>query len=145
MVSPAPEVAGADQIVATGEPAASYIAAARKSAQAAAIVQDSNVRVSTKQHKSQTMLYVAMGSLFLFVAVLTATGLLLRNFAMNSTAHTLSYSRSASAPVVTPLHSGSILNPQQRLHTLAAAGDRQCGQRLLGLQYLGGSGASNDA
>ncbi|MGH6888838.1 MAG: TetR family transcriptional regulator [Rhizomicrobium sp.] len=63
---------------------APYLAAARKSAQAAAQTQITRARKKSR-HKSETVVYLSMGSLFLFVAMLTAMGFLLRNQALNET------------------------------------------------------------
>jgi TPR repeat protein len=143
--SPAAETASAEPIVAAAAPVSSYLAAARKSAQAAAVAQDSRVGKTTKQHKSQMMVYLAMGSLFLFVAILTAAGLLLHNIAMDQPAHVHGYSRIASRLALVPPHPATVLDPQLRLRTLAEAGDPKAAL-LLGLKYLDGSGASqNDA
>lgn len=142
---PAPETASAEPIVAAAAPTSSYLAAARKSAQAAAAVQDTHVRKTTK-HKSQTMVYVAMGSLFLFIAMLTASGLLLRSFesdASSAQAH-VQY-QPAGSHAAGLAASKPAMNPQQQLRVLAEAGDPKA-ELLVGAKYLDGSGVSkNDA
>jgi TPR repeat protein/exonuclease VII small subunit len=140
---PAPETASAEPIIGAAAPVSSYLAAARKSAQAAAVAQDSNVRKTTK-HKSQTMVYVAMGSLFLFVAMLTAAGLLLRNVAMDTPAHAHNFPTTPGSLVAAPAHVAAALTPQMRLRTLAEAGDPNA-ELLIGQQYLDGRGTTNDA
>jgi TPR repeat protein len=142
VADPPPEAASAEPIVAVAAGATSYLAAARKSAQAAAVAQDSRVPKTAKR-KSQTMVYLAMASLFLFVAMLTGAGLLLRNVAMNAPAHARNYPNPVGAPAATPMHTASTPTPQQRLRTLAEAGDPKA-QLILGLQYLDGSGTKND-
>jgi localization factor PodJL len=142
---PVPEAASAEPIIGAAAPVSSYLAAARKSAQAAAVVQDTHVHKATKQQKSQTMLYLAVGSLFLFVAMLTAAGLLLRNVAMNSPAHARNNNAPAIRVASRPARVTAPSNPQQRLRTLAEAGDPKA-QLIVGLQYQQGGGApKNDA
>lgn len=145
VAEPAPEAASAEPIVAAAAPTSSYLAAARKSAQAAAAVQDTHVRKTTK-HKSQTMVYVAMGSLFLFAALLMASGLLLHSLGTDTSS---AQARVQSPPVES--HAAALagskayMNPQQRLRVLAEAGDPKA-ELLIGAEYLDGSGvARNDA
>ncbi|HEY3636945.1 MAG TPA: TetR family transcriptional regulator [Rhizomicrobium sp.] len=145
ITEPVPEAATVEPIVAGAAPGASFLASARKSAQAAAVVRDTHTRKTVKQ-KSPTMVYLAMGSLFLFVALLTAAGFLLRNSAMNvKPLH-------ASPDTRTTLHSSTTLlrqvankNPQFQLRRLAEAGDPRA-ELLIGLQYMNGTSApGNDA
>jgi len=144
MPDPAPQTASAEPIVAAATPTPSYLAAARKSAQAAAVVQDSHARKSNTQQKSQTMVYLAMGSLFLFVAMLVAAGLLLRNVTMNAPAHAHNNTSSA-APRPERLAPAPAPSPQEQLRILAQAGDPNAAL-LIGLKYLDGNGATkNDA
>ncbi|HTT81919.1 MAG TPA: TetR family transcriptional regulator [Rhizomicrobium sp.] len=143
---PASEAATAEPIIAAGTaPISSYLAAARKSAQAAAVAQDTRVR-TTPKHKSDTMVYVAMGSLFLFVAILTAAGLLLRNFAMNAgPAHARAHYPSIGHGAVAAASLVQKKSPRLALRALAEAGDPRAAL-LIGLDYLDGSGfAKNDA
>ncbi|HEX4079256.1 MAG TPA: TetR family transcriptional regulator [Rhizomicrobium sp.] len=123
---------------AAGESPASYLAAARRSAQAAAIVHESHKRKPAKR-KSDTLLYLAMGSLFLFVAMLTAAGLLLRGAATGDTIHgnhriAVSATHAATAHAPQP-------DVQTRLRRLAEAGDPEA-DLLMGLEYLDRRGAA---
>ncbi|HEY6578654.1 MAG TPA: TetR family transcriptional regulator [Rhizomicrobium sp.] len=138
------DVASAEPIApAAGETAASYLAAARRSAQAAAMVRDHHGR-KVSRRKSETMIYLAMGSLFLLVAVLTAAGLLLRNEAITR-ASASDAPKTADRVESAPAPRSARLDPQSRLRELAAAADPEAGL-LLGLEYLDGSGApKNDS
>ncbi len=134
-----PESASAEP----GASVSSYLAAARKSAQAAAVTQDTRVRRSGKG-KSQTTVYLAMGGLFLFVALLTAAGLLLRNNAMdNASVQDRFHSGVVTSPPTGSASSRPGMNPQRRLRTLAEAGDPRA-ELLIGQEYLDGSGAAKN-
>jgi localization factor PodJL len=85
-----------------------------------------------------------MGSLFLFVAMLTAAGLLLRNVAMDTPAHAHNFPTTPGSLVAAPAHVAAALTPQMRLRTLAEAGDPNA-ELLIGQQYLDGRGTTNDA
>jgi AcrR family transcriptional regulator len=139
--SVAPETASAEPIIGAAAPGSSYLAAARKSAKAAAVVQDTRVSKTTK-HKSQTMVYLAMGSLFLFVAMLTAAGFLLRNVAMVSApVHARTpQSRHTAGELARPALRA---NPQLQLRRLAEAGEPRAAL-LIGLQFLNGTGVSRN-
>jgi TPR repeat protein len=125
---------------AAAESPASYLAAARRSAQAASMVQPSQKRKPAKR-KSDTLLYLAMGSLFLFVAMLTAAGLLLHGAATGNTIPgnnriAVGAARAAAARAPQP-------DVQTRLRRLAEAGDPEA-DLLMGLEYLDRRGAATN-
>lgn len=126
----------------------SYLAAARRSAQAAAVPQDEPMRrIPRKQ--SRMVFHAAAGSLILFVAVLAGAGWLLRDQAMNvEPVH--APAKTVQPRVIhrasTPVSSSIVQNLSQvRLRKLAEAGNTGA-ELLVGLEYLNGSGAArNDA
>jgi TPR repeat protein len=132
--SPPAEGASAEPIVGAGTAQAPYLAAARKSAQVAARSQITRAR-KTSRRKSQTMIYLSMGSLFLFVAMLTAMGLLLRNQAMDESPATAA--SAAPIPDAAPRHRTQpvALAPERRLRSLAQAGNPEA-ELLIGLNDL---------
>ncbi|HEY3778574.1 MAG TPA: TetR family transcriptional regulator [Rhizomicrobium sp.] len=137
------EGANAEPIVAAAAAPTPYLEAARKSAQAAAQAQVVRVRKKSRR-SSETMVYLTMGSLFLFVAMLTAMGLLLRNQALDDK------SAAAKPPAQTSVSdngrrriaSGRI-DPEARLRKLAQAGN-PAAELLIGMNYLGSSQGKND-
>ncbi|MGH6878960.1 MAG: TetR family transcriptional regulator, partial [Rhizomicrobium sp.] len=139
-----PDGATAEPIVtAAGETAASYLAAARRSAQAAAIVRDHHGR-KVSRRKSQNMVYLAMGSLFLFVALLTGAGLVLRNQAIANDPVPRTAKTPGRGAAISAAHDTQP-DPQSRLRALADAADPEA-ELLLGLEYLEGTGVpKNDA
>lgn len=153
-----PEVATAEPETSKAAPAAesstlsggaSYLAAARRSAQVAALTDESVAQRATKQKTNPTMLYLAGGSLVLFVAMLGASSLLLRNNALNGAAvHPVAHARALPAPrrvaakTVPPIPHDE---RQSRLRKLAEAGN-PAAETLVGLEYLDGGGLQkNDA
>ncbi|HEX3667214.1 MAG TPA: TetR family transcriptional regulator [Rhizomicrobium sp.] len=138
-----PESASAEPIVAAAAPVSSYLAAARQSAQAAAMVQDTRIVKPAAQGRSQTMVYVAIGSLVVFVALLAGAGFLLRNMAMGAQPPAPAYNKPAARFDATLAHPASAANPPAQLRNLAEAGDPKA-ELLIGLQYLDGSGVSKN-
>jgi TPR repeat protein len=136
------ESANAEPIVSSPADPAPFLAAARRSAQAAAQAQVVHVRKRSRR-KSETMVYLTMGSLFLFVAMLTAMGLLLRNQALDdkSVAAARPAQTSAAASARRRVVS-SPADPKSRLRNLAQAGD-PAAELLVGMNYLNGP-ARND-
>jgi TPR repeat protein/AcrR family transcriptional regulator len=123
---------------ATAESPAAYLAAARKSAQAAARVPDAQKRAPAKR-TSNVMLYLAMGSFFLFVAMLTALGLLLHGAAAGKIVRPPGGTVVGAAPVAAT--HAPVPNLQTRLRRLAEAGDPQA-DLLMALEYLDRHGAA---
>jgi TPR repeat protein/AcrR family transcriptional regulator len=124
--------------------APSYIAAARRSAQAAATAREEPMRHEPKR-PSRMLFHAAAASLVLFVALLAGAGLLLRNEAMEvapshgpaKAAQPRATHRSTSASIPRGLQS----NLQSRLRTLAESGKPNA-ELLIGLEYLDGEGVA---
>lgn len=126
---------------------ASYLADARRSAQAAEVAQ-AEVRKKSPRRTSRSMLYATAGSLFIFVVLIVGTGIVLRNSAMTV--------QPLSAPVVSARHvarhearrtlaTHAPATSQSRLTKLAESGDPTA-ELLIGLDYLNGSGVvKNDS
>jgi localization factor PodJL len=160
---PAPAAVTPDAIAPTGTAvhsdtsSPSYLAAARRSAQAAAVARDDHVKRASKNRSHSTLLYLALGSLFVFVALLVGAGLLLRDDAMK--AEPVRAAAPLRAPIAGPhkaiatrrvartngrMHPATTDGPS-RLRQLAEGGDAQA-ELLVGLQYLSGDGMPrNDA
>jgi TPR repeat protein len=142
--SKAPRAAASS--VLTGGP--SFLAAARRSAQAAAADSDSATRPTPPRKSNPAKLYLAVGSLVLFVAMLAGVGLFLRDNAINA-ASVLSGMEVSVAP--TPHHPVAVSAlraapdvRQARLRTLAEAGN-PAAELLVGLEYLDGDGLPKNA
>jgi TPR repeat protein/AcrR family transcriptional regulator len=127
--------------------APSYLTAARRSAQAAAVPHDEPMqRIPRKQ--SRMVFHAAAGSLVLFVAVLAGVGWLLRDQAMNvepARAPARMVQPHLAHRASTPVSSIIVQNDSQvRLRKWAEAGNTGA-ELLIGLEYLNGSGvARND-
>lgn len=139
-----PDGANAEPIVAAAAAPAHepYLAAARKSAQAAAQVQVLRGRKKSRR-KSETMIYLSMGSLFLFVAMLTGMGLLLRNQSLDEKSLTAAPAPLSTAAAQRATHAGRA-HLKSRLGTLAQSGNPDA-ELLIGLSYLDGTRQRNDA
>lgn len=138
-IPPAADGASAEPLVAAAP--APYLDVARKSAQAAARTQ--NVRARKKsRRKSETMIYLSMGSLFLFVAMATAMGFLLRNQAMNQAPAIATTHAPASSPLAHHRKQFAAGNPAARLGALAQAGNANA-ELLLGLAALNAKQGGN--
>ncbi|HEX3431663.1 MAG TPA: TetR family transcriptional regulator [Rhizomicrobium sp.] len=134
-----------------------YLAAARRSAQAAAANANEDGREKTVARKpNRTLLYAACGSLAVFVVLLAAAGFVLRNASMNpapAPAHASAqpagvraFSTAAAKPLPRLVEKAApVLRkaPQPNLLTLAAAGDPSA-ELLVGLEYLDGKGLAKN-
>jgi AcrR family transcriptional regulator len=124
-----------------------YLAEARRSAQAAAVAQD-DVKQNPPKRTPRAMLYAAAGLLFVFVVLLFGAGIFLRNVAM--TVQPVHVATTPAAHAVRreaprPLRAKTQDASQSRLTKLAEAGD-PTGELLVGLDYLNGNGfAKNDS
>ena len=99
---------------------------------------DGQKRAPTKR-KSNLMLYLAMGSFFLFVAMLTALGLLLHGAATGTTIPTSNRIPVHQAPVAAVR--ARLPDVQTRLRRLAEAGDPEA-DLLMAMEYLDRHGAA---
>lgn len=136
----------AESSVLSGVPA--YLAAARRSAQAAAVAHESAAPGKSPRKSNPTTLHLAAGSLVLFVAMLAGAGLFLRNNAMNRAAEPPAVQASV-APVshrAVAASTGHVTPDvrQARLRTLAEAGN-PAAELLVGLEYLDGNGLPKSA
>lgn len=140
-IPPMVDGANAAPLLGVGPPP--YLDVARKSAQAAARTE--NVRARKKsRRKSETMIYLSMGSLFLFVAMLTAMGFLLRNQAINQTPAIATTRAQATAPPTRSRAQLAARGPAIRLGALAQAGNANA-ELLLGLASLTAKTSRSDA
>ena len=121
---------------------ASYLATARRSAQAAAVAQQTQTPRKARKKTNPTLLYLACGSLVLFIILLVGMGLLLRNSEMDKPAQRLAvqpqqtivpHRRIAKAVPHAPRDDRQI-----RLRKLAEAGN-PAAELLVGLEYLDGN------
>lgn len=131
------------------EPLPSYLATARRSAQAAAEHAGEDLRhrpVAPRQNK--TFLYASCGALALFVVLLAGAGFVMRDANMNAPlGHAASRSasaRGAHAVVAKPLQRAAQMAAKANLLKLAQTGDASA-ELLVGLEYLEGKGEPKNA
>ena len=124
--------------------APSYLAAARRSAQAAAAQANEDLRHKVAAPKpKRAMLYAACGSIALFVILIASLGFVLRNSSMSTgavhAAVKVAPAHVVRTAVAKPLQHMAQKAPQTNLLKSAETGDASA-ELLVGLQYLEGKG-----